>query len=41
MLIMVEKELFACEICFEAESSSLDENLDAEGEQNIEIKANS
>lgn len=38
MLIIVEKELFACEICFGAEPSRLDEKLDAEDEQNVEIK---
>lgn len=38
MLVIVEKELFTCEICFGAESSRLDEKLDAEGKQNVEIK---
>ena len=41
MLVIVVIELFACEICFGAESPRLDERLDTEGKQTLEIKDDS
>lgn len=41
MLVIVEIELFACEIGFGVESSRLDEKLDTEGKQTGEIKNDS